>query len=107
LIASSHLLAITSRMEGSSNVLGEALAQPSPTRVVASRIGGLIGTLGEAYPGYFPVGDTAALADLLWRAETDAALYRELETQCAQAAPLVAPERERAAWAGLLAELPR
>jgi putative glycosyltransferase (TIGR04348 family) len=106
LVASSHLLALTSLMEGSSNALGEALAQPTPTPVVATRISGLIGTLGEDYPGYFPVEDTAALAALLWRAETDAGFYGALQAGCAEAAPLVMPERERAAWAGLLAELP-
>jgi glycosyltransferase involved in cell wall biosynthesis len=99
LIASSHLLALTSRMEGSSNTLCEALAQPTPTPVVATRIGGLVGTLGDDYPGYFPVEDTTALTRLLWRAETDAAF-------CAHAAPLVQPERERESWAALLAELP-
>ena len=45
LMARSHLLSITSRMEGSSNVLCEALASSVP--VVASRISGLIGTLGR------------------------------------------------------------
>jgi putative glycosyltransferase (TIGR04348 family) len=105
LIASSHLLAITSLIEGSSNALGEALAQASPTPVVAARIGGLIGTLGEDYPGYFPARDTAALAVLLWRAETEPAYYAALQAQCAAVAPLVSPEREREAWARLLAEL--
>jgi putative glycosyltransferase (TIGR04348 family) len=106
LIAGSHVLAITSLMEGSSNALGEALAQPTPTPVVASRISGLIGTLGDDYPGYFPVEDTAALTDLLWRAESDPAFYAALQAGCARAAPLVLPERERAAWAALFAELP-
>ncbi|HEY7060606.1 MAG TPA: selenoneine biosynthesis selenosugar synthase SenB [Chloroflexota bacterium] len=106
LIAGSHLLAITSLIEGSSNALCEALAQPRPTPVVASHISGLIGTLGDAYPGYYPVEDTAALAQLLWQAETDAAYYAALEAGCARAAPLVLPERERAAWAALLAEIP-
>jgi putative glycosyltransferase (TIGR04348 family) len=106
LIASSHLLAITSLMEGSSNALCEALAQPRPTPVLATRIGGLVGTLGDDYPGYFPVEDTAALTRLLWQAETDAAFYAALEAGCARAAPLVLPERERAAWAALVAELP-
>ena len=55
-LAQSRLLALTSRMEGSSNVLCEALASSVP--VVASKIPGLIGTLGKNYPGYFPVGDT-------------------------------------------------
>src|SRR5581483_2410444 len=86
LVAGSHLLAITSLMEGSSNALCEALAQPSPTPVVASRIGGLVGTLGAGYPGYFPVEDTAALTRLLWRAESDPAFYAALEAGCAACA---------------------
>jgi putative glycosyltransferase (TIGR04348 family) len=106
LMASSHLLALTSLIEGSSNALCEALAQPTPTPVVATRISGLIGTLGDDYPGYFAVEDTAALTRLLWRAETDTAFYAALQAACARAAPLVLPERERAAWAALLAELP-
>jgi putative glycosyltransferase (TIGR04348 family) len=105
LVAGSHLLAITSRMEGSSNVLGEALAQAVPTPVVATRIGGLVGTLGEVYPGYFAVGDTRGLAALLRRAETDADYYAQLAAHCARVAALVSPERERDAWHQLLAEL--
>lgn len=105
LVAGSHLLSITSLMEGSSNVLCEALAQPSPTPVVASRINGLMGTLGPDYPGYFPVGDTEALAELLWRAESDAELYRSLVEGCERAAPLVTPDHERECWRQLLADL--
>lgn len=103
LLASSHLTSITSIMEGSSNVLCEALASPTP--VVTSKISGLIGTLGDQYPGYFPVGDTEALAALLLRAETDAAFYRDLQVCCAEAAPLVAPEREGQSWKRLIEEL--
>jgi putative glycosyltransferase (TIGR04348 family) len=102
-LARSHLLAITSRMEGSSNVLSEALASSVP--VVASKIPGLMGTLGKDYPGYFPVGDTLALAELLLRAEYDPAFYQSLKRACDRAAPLVRPQRESAAWKLLLREL--
>lgn len=103
LLASSHLVAITSIMEGSSNVLGEALTSPTP--VVASRISGLIGTLGDDYPGYFPVGDTRALAELLGCAESDPGFYESLRAYGQRAAALVAPETESEAWRSLLAEL--
>jgi putative glycosyltransferase (TIGR04348 family) len=103
LLAGSHLLALTSRMEGSANVLSEAIASSVP--VVASKISGLIGTLGKSYSGYFPVGDTKALARLLHRAETDPRFYRRLRSQCARLRPLADPRRERAAWKKLLAEL--
>ncbi|OGQ96123.1 MAG: glycosyl transferase family 1, partial [Deltaproteobacteria bacterium RIFOXYA2_FULL_55_11] len=54
ILADSQLLSVTSRMEGSSNALCEAIASSVP--VVASKIPGLVGTLGKKYPGYFPVG---------------------------------------------------
>jgi putative glycosyltransferase (TIGR04348 family) len=102
-LARSHLLAITSRMEGSSNVLSEALASSVP--VIASKIPGLMGTLGKDYPGYFPVGDTMALAELFLRAEYDHGFYQSLKRACERAAPLVLPQREIAGWKLLLREL--
>lgn len=101
-LASSHLTVIPSRMEGSSNVLSEALASSIP--VIASKISGLIGTLGENYPGFFPVGNTAQLTILLQRAESERAFYDLLKRSCARVAPLVDPARERRAWSDLLAE---
>jgi hypothetical protein len=73
--------------------------------VVASRISGSIGLLGEEYPGYFPVGDTEALWDLLRRAEADAGFYRSLASWCEGRAALVDPANERRAWQVLLQEL--
>jgi putative glycosyltransferase (TIGR04348 family) len=103
ILAASHLLAVTSVMEGSSNAVTEALASRVP--VVAARIPGLIGTLGDDYPGYFPPRDTRALAALLLRAETDRAWYGALQRRCAALATLTRPARERAAWRRLLAEV--
>jgi putative glycosyltransferase (TIGR04348 family) len=103
ILASSHLLSITSRIEGGSNVLCEALASSVP--VIASRISGLIGTLGENYPGYFPVGDTRALKELLLRAEMDMGFYESLKEQCSRLSVLVDPERELRSWKELLEEL--
>ena len=103
LLAGSDLLALTSVMEGSANVLSEAISSSVP--VVASKISGLIGTLGKDYPGYFPVGDTRALARLLCRAASDPGFYRALKSRCARLKPLVDPRRERAAWKALVDEL--
>lgn len=103
LLATSHLLSITSRMEGSSNVLSEAIASSVP--VVASEIPGLIGTLGKNYPGYFPAGDAQTLANLLSRAESEARFYRSLKLHCSRLRPLVDPQREGKAWHKLLREL--
>src|SRR5262249_45185300 len=69
LLAASRLLVVSSRMEGGANVVSEAVVDGVP--VLASRIGGNVGLLGARYPGFFPVGDTAALARLMERAETD------------------------------------
>ena len=102
-LAGCQLLSLTSRMEGSSNALCEAIVSSVP--VVASKIPGLIGTLGENYPGYFPVGNTRALARLLLRAESDPQFYRRLKAHCAKLRSFVDPARERAAWKKLLAEL--
>ncbi len=96
LVADSHLVALTSRMEGSSNVLSEALISSVP--VVASKIPGLVGTVGENYPGYFPFGDTRALARQLRRAEKDPAFYGELKAHCARLSSLVHPQREQTSW---------
>src|ERR1700682_5258970 len=100
-IASSHLLLLSSRMEGGANVISEAIVNGPP--VIASRIPGSIGLLGADYPGLYPVGDTAALRDLLLRAETDAGFYRDLRSRCASLAKLFHPSRERAAWRSLIA----
>jgi len=99
-LAQSDLVCITSKMEGSSNVLSEALASGVP--VVASKISGLMGTLGNRFTGYFPVGNTEKLRELLLRAERDPVFYRSLKDQCQQLAHLVEPKRELDAWRRLL-----
>ena len=105
ILAQSDITVITSRMEGSSNVLSEALACAVP--VIASRIPGLMGTLGTDYPGYFAAGDTVALSEILSRAESDRKFYRSLKSICKSLSPLVAPKREVTAWKRLLQELRR
>jgi len=102
-LARSRLLVLSSQMEGGANVVSEAAACDVP--VISSRISGSIGLLGKDYPGYFPVGDTRNLAELLWRAEEDQAFYRRLQTGCRQLKKLITPEQERESWRKLLAEL--
>jgi putative glycosyltransferase (TIGR04348 family) len=103
MLARSHLLVITSLMEGSANVLSEALASLVP--VIASKISGLIGTLGDSYPGYFQVGRTDQLTQMLQRAESDSRFYKALKQRCTSLRKMVAPERELRAWQTLLREL--
>lgn len=101
-LARCRLLSLTSQLEGGANVISEALAVDVP--VVSSRISGSMGLLGADYFGYFPPADTAALADLLRRCETDAAFYEALRTWCARLRELIDPERERQSWRKLLEE---
>jgi putative glycosyltransferase (TIGR04348 family) len=103
LIASSHLLSISSRHEGGPNVLTEALGLGTP--VVATKIPGTVGILGEDYPGYFEVGDTEGLSELLRRAEAERVFYQELGDYCAGRAELASPGREVDAWRELLHSL--
>ena len=103
IIARSRLLVLASKMEGGPNVLSEALAASVP--VVASRISGCLGLLGEDYPGLFDVGDTQQLAELMRRAEVDARFYRDLKTRCQRRYQLLTPNRERSALHDLVRQL--
>ncbi len=105
LLAGSHLLALTSRLEGGANVVSEAIAAGVP--VLSTNIPGSVGILGRDYPGYFLVGDTGALRRLMHQAETDSAFYAELKRRIHELMPLVDPKRERESWRALLAEVGR
>lgn len=102
-IARAHLLVLSSRMEGGANVICEAVAAGTP--VLASDIAGNVGMLGADYAGTFPLGNETALAELMWRAESDPTFYARLQQQCALRAPLFTPQREAAAVTALMEEL--
>ena len=102
-LARSRLLVLSSRSEGGANVISEAIVGGVP--FISSRIDGSVGLLGPEYPGYFDVGDTAALTGLLRRAETDRDFLRELRAHCRRLGPLFHPQQERNAWRDLIAEL--
>jgi putative glycosyltransferase (TIGR04348 family) len=103
LLARSHAMVISSLSEGGANVVSEATVAGVP--VLASRIDGNVGLLGADYPGYFPVGDTQALATLLRRLECEPRFVAKLGKALARRAPLFQPKREIEAWRRLLAEL--
>lgn len=93
----------TSRAEGGSSALSEAIVSGLP--VLSTRIPGAIGMLGADHPGLFEPGDARGLAELLRRCECDARFRRELCRASARRAPLFSTERERQAWRALLREL--
>lgn len=101
LLAGSRALAVSSRLEGGANAISEAVA--AGVAVLASRIEGNVGLLGDDYEGYFPCEDTAALRALLLRAEQDAAFLARLRAQGERLRPHIAPAAEREAWRRLLA----
>ena len=95
-------MVISSLMEGGANVVSEACVAGLP--VIASDIPGNTGLLGQDYPGLFPAGDTAALAKLMARLESDLALRAALTDRCCARARRHTPEAEQA---GLLAVIHR
>ena len=92
-IQRAHVLVHTSIMEGGAHVIMESICSGVP--VIASRIPGNIGMLGEDYAGLFPVSDAKALADMLIRFRHDAEFEQLLKKQCALRAPLFSAEHER------------
>ena len=106
LLARSHAMVISSLSEGGANVISEAAVAGVP--VLASRIDGNVGLLGAGYPGYFPVGDTRALARLLQRLEHEPRFVARLRQGAgARACRCSGPRARRAAWRRLLAGLSR
>ena len=102
LLSGSHLLVISSLLEGGANVASEALAASVP--ILASRISGNAGILGDDYPGYFETRHTQQLSTLLERAESNHSFFRTLIKACQRLTDLVDPMREKESWQHLLEE---
>lgn len=99
----SQAMVMSSVMEGGANVVSEAVVAGLP--VLASAISGNRGLLGDDHRAYYPARDTQALAKLLLRAENEASFLESLQAHALTRAHLFTPQRERQAWAALLAEL--
>ena len=103
LLGRARAIVLSSLSEGGANVISEAAAAGVP--VLATRIDGSVGLLGRDYPGYFPVGDTDALAQLLHRTERDPLFLKRLTRAIARRAALFRPAREKANWKKLIEEI--
>ncbi|MEX2579267.1 MAG: selenoneine biosynthesis selenosugar synthase SenB [Verrucomicrobiales bacterium] len=103
LLASCQVMVLTSRSEGGARVVGEALVHGTP--VLSTHVDGVVGLLGDDYPGFFPVGDSEALADLLRRCETDPEFYEALRDRGRSLAGQFAPETEKQSLGRMLASL--
>ena len=101
-LARSHVLVVSSVMEGGANVICEAARIGVP--VLASRVTGNIGMLGRRYAGYFELSDDKALAGLLERAVRDSRYYRSLKDAVRARRRLFAPSAEGSAVRRLVRE---
>lgn len=79
-------------MAGGANVAIEAITSGTP--VLASRIDGSVGPLGDDWPAFFPAGDDVALAALVERCVRDDGFTADLRRRCAALAPRFDPARE-------------
>ena len=102
-ITRARALVLTSRAEGGAQVVSEALACGTP--VIATRIDGVFGLVGDDWPALFPVGDDVALARLLARAESDESFLADLTGRARALAPLYHPDAEVEAWRRLLEDV--
>lgn len=101
-IARSHLMVVSSLMEGGANVIAEAARIGTP--VLASRVSGNVGMLGRGYPGYFALFDEKELGRLIGKCIGSRKYYRSLKRALAARRRLFAPSAERAALARVLRE---
>ena len=92
-LSRSHLMVISSLMEGGAHVVTEAIAIGVP--VIASDIPGNRGLLGDDYPGYYPVGDAKALALRLQKAELEPSFYKSLEAHIKKRVHYIQPSVEK------------
>ena len=103
LMRRSRATVLSSFAEGGARVIGESIVEGTP--VLATRIEGTTGLIGEAYPGLFTPGDTAELAALLEKLESDSAFEQTLCREVTRLAPKFDPALERDAWRRLIEHL--
>ena len=103
-LARSHVLVVSSAMEGGANVIAEAARIGTP--VLASRVSGNVGMLGAGYPGFYPLYDDQALAALIERAFNEKDFYSRLKRALHARRARFAPAAERAALLAVVRSLP-
>lgn len=93
----------TSEMEGGSNAVAESMLVGTP--VVASRVEGNVGMLGEDYRGYFEPGDVQGLASRLQSLRGFGPGWEDLREQVLERRIFFHRKREMTAWEELLSVL--
>ncbi|MFM7532985.1 MAG: selenoneine biosynthesis selenosugar synthase SenB [Rubrivivax sp.] len=99
-IQAAHVLVHPSRIEGGAHVIIEALRSRTP--VLASRIEGNVGLLGEAYAGYFEPADAAGLAARLVQLREQPDMLATLQRQAEALQARFEPAAEAAALRAML-----
>ena len=84
-------------------MISEALSDYVP--IIASKMPGNIGLLGKDYPGYFQVGNSQSLANLIAKIEENSDFLSELRQAVSSLEPGTRPEVEHATWAELLRKI--
>jgi len=100
LCAKSSLTVNSSILEGGANAVLEAVTMGVP--VLASRIEGNVGLLGEDYPGYFEEGELGEVLERIIGGEMDLDEWVRLASE---RLPLFSRETESTSWLELLADL--
>lgn len=98
-----HILVHCSKMEGGAHVIMEAIRSGTP--VLASRIDGNVGMLGDDYAGYFELGNAQQLAEMIKQLKVERqspSLNHSLQKQSKRRAPLFTAEQEKASLLGVL-----
>ncbi len=90
----------TSLMEGGSNSVGESIVLGVP--VLATRIEGNVGMLGEDYAGYFDVDDEQGLSDLMYKVLNDPSYLEMLREQVRVRGEKFSRENEARDWVSVI-----
>lgn len=101
-LSDAKLMVLSSLMEGGANIISEAIMMNLP--IIASKIDGSIGLLGEGYAGYFDVENTQQLRSLLLRCERDNNFYYKLKHQCHSRKKLFSHQQELNTWKQLISK---
>jgi putative glycosyltransferase (TIGR04348 family) len=104
-LARSRVTVLSSRAEGGSSVISEAIMNNVP--ILASRNDAAIGMLEPDYPGLFEFGATRELASLMMRSEQEAPFYKQLIAAGSRLKPRFSLAAEVNAWNTLIASLGR
>lgn len=100
LLARSRLTVLSSRLEGGPSVISEAIINDVP--ILATKISATVGLLGKDYPGFFEVGETDSLTQLLSRAETENGFYQQLRSSANKLKKRFLRSTEKNSWQTLI-----